>query len=78
MQAEVDQERLNSFLGRMLGDLGATFSAALVVIGDGLGLYKALAEAGPLTAAARRRTARRCSLCRRMARGSGGLRLRRV
>ena len=47
MQAEVDQERLNSFLGRMLGDMGATLSAALVVIGDRLGLYKALAERRP-------------------------------
>jgi SAM-dependent methyltransferase len=52
MQAEVDQERLNSFLGRMLGDMGATLSAALVVVGDRLGLYKALADAGPMTAAA--------------------------
>ena len=50
-QAAVNEERLNSFLGRMLGDMGATLSGALVVVGDRLGLYKALAEAGPLTAA---------------------------
>jgi SAM-dependent methyltransferase len=47
----VDEGRLNAFLGRMLGDMGATLNAALVAVGDRLGLYKALASAGPLTAA---------------------------
>ncbi|MGC1409327.1 MAG: class I SAM-dependent methyltransferase [Acetobacteraceae bacterium] len=50
-QAEVNEARLNSFLGRMLGDMGATLSAALVIVGDRLGLYKALADGGPMTAA---------------------------
>jgi hypothetical protein len=31
---------LEEFIGRMIGDLGATVSAGLVVIGDRLGLYK--------------------------------------
>ena len=44
----VDETRLNSFLGRMVGDMGATMSAALVIVGDKLGLYKAMAEAGPM------------------------------
>jgi SAM-dependent methyltransferase len=35
----------------MLGDMGATLNAALVVVGDRLGLYKALAAAGSLDAA---------------------------
>ena len=45
----VDEQRLNAFLGRAVGDLGAAFSAVLVSIGDELGFYRALAE-GPLTA----------------------------
>ena len=37
------------YVGKMLGDLGAAFSGALDLVGDKLGLYKALAEHGPLT-----------------------------
>ena len=44
----VDEQRLNAFLGKAVGDLGAAVSAVLVSIGDELGFYKALA-AGPLT-----------------------------
>ncbi len=40
---------LENFLGKMLGDLGAAISGSLVLIGDKLGLYKALAEHGPLS-----------------------------
>jgi 2-polyprenyl-3-methyl-5-hydroxy-6-metoxy-1,4-benzoquinol methylase len=40
----IDEERLNAFLGRAVGDLGAAFSAVLVLLGDELGLYKALAK----------------------------------
>jgi SAM-dependent methyltransferase len=46
----VDQERLQQFMGQVIGDLGATVSAALVVIGDRLGLYRALADGTPVTA----------------------------
>ena len=46
----VNEEKLNAFLGKVVGDVGATMSAALVVIGDKLGLYRALA-AGPQTPA---------------------------
>ena len=45
----VDEQRLNAFLGKAVGDLGAAVSAVLISIGDELGLYKALAT-GPLTA----------------------------
>jgi 2-polyprenyl-3-methyl-5-hydroxy-6-metoxy-1,4-benzoquinol methylase len=45
----IDPEKLNEFLGRALVDFGATFHAALVRIGDKLGLYKALAADGPQT-----------------------------
>jgi 2-polyprenyl-3-methyl-5-hydroxy-6-metoxy-1,4-benzoquinol methylase len=47
----VDQTVLQEFLGRAVGDLGATLSAALVVIGDRLGLYRAMADGAPVTAA---------------------------
>ena len=45
----VDEAKLNQFLHQFVGDLGATVHAANVVIGDKLGLYKALAAAGPST-----------------------------
>jgi SAM-dependent methyltransferase len=45
----VDEVRLQEFMQKAVYDLGATLSAALVVIGDRLGLYKALAADGPLT-----------------------------
>ena len=47
----IDQEKLNQFLQRAMDDFGATYQAALVVIGDKLGLYKALVQAGPQTSA---------------------------
>jgi SAM-dependent methyltransferase len=43
---------VDEFLGKLVGDLGAAISAALVGIGDKLGLYKALAGTGGLTPAA--------------------------
>ena len=46
----VDTDKLNAFLGRFVGDLGAAVHTGMVVIGERLGLYKALA-AGPMTAA---------------------------
>jgi SAM-dependent methyltransferase len=44
-----DPDRLNAFMGKMVGDMGAAMSAALVVLGDHLGLYKRLAAHGPAT-----------------------------
>lgn len=41
-------EKLELFLEKMIGDLGAAASAPLVIIGDRLGLYKALDQDGPL------------------------------
>jgi SAM-dependent methyltransferase len=46
----IDQAKLGAFMNRAVDDMGATFGAALVVLGDKLGLYKAMAGAGPLTA----------------------------
>src|SRR3954465_5348743 len=45
---EVNEERLNSFMGKMLGDVGAAMNASLMLLGDKLGLYKALAQNGPM------------------------------
>ena len=47
----VDQDKLNQFLGQVVGELGAAMNAALVLIGEKLGLYKAMAGAGPITPA---------------------------
>jgi SAM-dependent methyltransferase len=46
----VDDNKMHEFLGRFVNDLGATVHAGMVVIGDRLGLYKALATK-PMTAA---------------------------
>lgn len=48
---EPDPARLESFMGKMVGDMGAAATASLVILGDRLGLYKALADAGPSTSA---------------------------
>src|ERR1700690_842172 len=44
----IDETKLNEFLGKAVGDLGAAMSAALMLVGDRLGLYKELAK-GPVT-----------------------------
>lgn len=46
---EFDESKLNAFMGKAVVDLGAALHAALVVVGDKLGLYKAMAGAGWLT-----------------------------
>ena len=48
---EIDQDKLMQFVFRAVGEVGATLNTALVVMGDRLGLYRAMAEAGPLTPA---------------------------
>jgi SAM-dependent methyltransferase len=45
----IDEAKLNEFMGRFVDDLGAALSAALVVIGDRLGLYRAMADGHPVT-----------------------------
>lgn len=41
----LNEEKLNQLLGKGITDFGAAFHAGLVVIGESLGLYKALAQA---------------------------------
>src|ERR1044072_3701915 len=48
---QIDQGKLEAFLGKVVTDFGAALSSSLVYIGQKLGLYKALAEAGPSTPA---------------------------
>jgi SAM-dependent methyltransferase len=45
----IDGDKLNEFVFRAVDEVGATLNAALVVMGDKLGLYRAMAGAGPLT-----------------------------
>jgi 2-polyprenyl-3-methyl-5-hydroxy-6-metoxy-1,4-benzoquinol methylase len=47
----INQDKLHEFLGKAIVDFGAVFSAALIRIGDKLGLYKALSSGGPQTPA---------------------------
>ena len=58
----IDQTKLDDLLGRFVADLGATFNAATIVLGDRLGLFRALAEAPatPAELAARTGTTERC------------------
>jgi SAM-dependent methyltransferase len=46
---EIDEARLEAFMGQAVTDMGAIISAPLMVIGEKLGLYKAMAHAGPLS-----------------------------
>jgi len=48
-KSSVNPDALNQLLGQMVNDLGAAANGALVVLGDGLGIYTALAEIGPAT-----------------------------
>ena len=47
----INEDKMNAFLGKVVGDFGASLSSALVYIGQKLGLYKTLADAGPATPA---------------------------
>jgi SAM-dependent methyltransferase len=48
-QAQVDHDKLMSFVFRTVDEIGATLNAALVVMGDKLGYYRAMAAEGPIT-----------------------------
>jgi len=47
--AAIDAAKLEQFVFRAVEEVGATLNAALVVMGDKLGLYRAMAGAGPVT-----------------------------
>lgn len=46
----IDEQKLNEFLGRAVSDLSACSAGVMISIGHKLGLYKAMAGAGPLSA----------------------------
>jgi len=46
----IDMNKLNAFIGQFVTDLGAAVHTGMVVIGEKLGLYKALVD-GPLNVA---------------------------
>ena len=46
----IDQAKLDEFMGRVVGELGAAISSALVALGDRLGLYRAMADGRPVSA----------------------------
>ena len=48
---EIDGDKLMQFVFRAVDEVGATLNTALVVMGDRLGFYRALAGAGPLSPA---------------------------
>jgi SAM-dependent methyltransferase len=50
-QPAIDADKLQAFVFRAVEEVGATLNAALVVMGDKLGLYRALAGAGPMSSA---------------------------
>src|SRR5687768_3135814 len=48
--SKIDQQKLNEFMQKAAGDIASTMSSMLLLIGDRLGLYKAMAESGkPIT-----------------------------
>jgi ubiquinone/menaquinone biosynthesis C-methylase UbiE len=46
----IDQTKLESFLERAVGDISAAYGGVMVSLGSKLGLYKAMAGAGPVSA----------------------------
>lgn len=49
-EPQVDMDRLHAFVGKAVADFGTFVNGALVVIGDRLGLYRAMADGAPITA----------------------------
>ncbi len=48
--SKIDEQKLNEFMQNAAGDIASTLSSMLIIIGDRLGLYKAMAESGkPIT-----------------------------
>ncbi|MGO8862377.1 MAG: class I SAM-dependent methyltransferase [Acidimicrobiales bacterium] len=47
----VDAEKMMGYVHQAVGDFGSILSGALIVIGDKLGLFKAMSDTGPVTPA---------------------------
>src|SRR6202050_4047162 len=50
-QQPINETKLHEFVMKAVGEMGAAMNAALIIVGDKLGLYKAMAGAGPMTSA---------------------------
>ncbi len=51
MPPALNESKLHDFVMKAVGEMGAAMNAALIVIGDRLGLYKAMAGSGAMTSA---------------------------
>lgn len=47
----IDEKKLHEFVMKAVGEMGAAMNAALILVGDKLGLYKAMAGSAPMTSA---------------------------
>ena len=47
---DIDEQKLEAFIGHAATELGAALNTALVTLGDELGLYKAMADGQPVDA----------------------------
>ena len=45
----LNETKLHEFMMKAVGEMGAAMNAALILVGDKLGIYKAMAGAGPMT-----------------------------
>jgi len=45
----INEAKLHEFMMKAVGEMGAAMNAALILVGDKLGIYKAMAGAGPMT-----------------------------
>jgi hypothetical protein len=52
MSVIIDETRVEAFVMRIVDEVGAAMNVPLTVIGDRLGLYKAMADGEPVTSAA--------------------------
>jgi hypothetical protein len=48
---KINEDKMHEFLGKVVGDFGASLSTSLAYVGQKLGLYKAIAAAGSVTPA---------------------------
>ena len=71
----IDMDTLMAFVGKFVGDLGATIGAGNVLLGERLGLYRALAQQPGDARSRRRRHRHRPAVRRRVAARPGGGRL---
>ncbi len=49
MQLQIDEAKLDAFKAKLLPELGGAASMVVAMLGDKTGLFKAMADAGPLT-----------------------------